>query len=327
MTFTIRRTALAAVAVFSAVALSIPLVSAQDTTTNSANGFRISPVRSELTIDKGQSATVDISIENPSEVPMIASAVINNFIASEDGSGTPRLILDEEVEAPKNDFRGLVEEIPNISLAGKERKDVTVKLMVPQDANSGGYYGAIRFVPAEVTQDSTVGLTASVGTIVLVTVPGDLTQQLTLNKLSAGQYDNEKKPVTKNVLSNGNVIVVTELTNEGDIHVKPFGNISIKNMFGKTVASMELNDIEPKSNVLPGSSRTFVNEVDYSSWLGRYTITANLGYGDGGGQLITQSSSFWYLPIWAVLTVVGVVVALAIGGYVLVRRFSGKNKR
>ena len=327
MTFTIRRTALAAVAVFSAVALSIPLVSAQDTTTNSANGFRISPVRSELTIDKGQSATVDISIENPSEVPMIASAVINNFIASDDGSGTPRLILDEEAEAPKNDFRGLVEEIPNISLAGKERKDVTVKLIVPQDANSGGYYGAIRFVPAEVTQDSMVGLTASVGTIVLVTVPGDLTQQLTLNKLSAGQYDNEKKPVTKNVLSNGNVIVVTELTNEGDIHVKPFGNISIKNMFGKTVASMELNDIEPKSNVLPGSSRTFVNEVDYSSWLGRYTITANLGYGDGGGQLITQSSSFWYLPIWAVLTVIGVVVALAIGGYVLVRRFSGKNKR
>lgn len=327
MTFSIRRSTFAVLAAASFVALSLPVVSAQDATTSSANGFKISPVRSELTIEKGDTSTVDISIENPSDIPMVAEAVVNNFIASDDGTGTPRLILDENAEAPKNDFRSLVGEIPNVSLGAKERKDVQVQLSVPQDANSGGYYGAIRFVPADITQESTVGLTASVGTIVLVTVPGDLTQKLTLEDLSAGQYDENKAPVTKSIISKGNVIIVTKLANEGDIHTKPFGNITVKNMFGKTVSSMELNAVEPKANVLPGSTRTFVNEPDYKSWLGRYTITANLGYGDGGGQLISQTSSFWYLPLWSILVIVGIVLLLAIGAYILIRRMSNKGHK
>ena len=64
MTFSIRRSTFAVLAAASFIALSLPIVSAQDATTNSANGFKISPVRSELIIDKGESSTLDISIES-----------------------------------------------------------------------------------------------------------------------------------------------------------------------------------------------------------------------------------------------------------------------
>src|SRR5579862_2371342 len=93
-------------------ATSTPSTSGQ----GAANGFLISPVRSELTINKGQSQTVDITIQNPTNSPTVAQAVVNDFVASDDESGDPRLILDSNTPAPHNDFRTLVSPIPNVSL-------------------------------------------------------------------------------------------------------------------------------------------------------------------------------------------------------------------
>src|SRR5260221_14604284 len=67
-----------------------------------ANGFRISPVRSELTIDKGTKQKITITVENPTNIATIARLFVHDFVASDDESGEPRLILDNSVPAPKN---------------------------------------------------------------------------------------------------------------------------------------------------------------------------------------------------------------------------------
>ncbi len=230
--------------------LLMPVAAQTKPAANSPNGYQISPVRSEFTIEKSKSDTLTISIQNPGSVAVEAKAVVNNFIASADESGTPRLILADDAQPPKNNFKNLISDIPNIQLAAKERKDIQVKITIPADANSGGYYGAIRFIPANVTQESTVGLTASVGTIVLVTVPGNLTLKLDVAKLSAAQ--NGK---ARSFFTSGDVDVMTRLKNSGDIHLKPFGRVTVKDMFGKTVTSYEFNNAEPRANILPGSIR------------------------------------------------------------------------
>lgn len=287
-----------------------------------ANGFRISPVRSEFTIEKGRSETLTITIENPTDVPTVAQPIVNDFVASDKENGEPRLILDETAERPQNSIKILVSTIPDIPLNGGERKNITVTLRVPDDANAGGYYGAIRFVPSTLDEEGNVGLAASVGTIVLVRVPGDLVEQLDLVQLSAGQNGSPK-----GFLMSGNVQVITRLKNEGDIHVQPFGKIEVRSMLGKTVAQYELNDSEPRANVLPGSVRKFVEDLESKRWLGRYTVVANLGYSQGSGELITAQAAFWYLPVWAIAILVILLGALMFVVYRLYKRFTSRRFR
>src|SRR6266568_2143811 len=106
----IRRGLVAVAAALSILVLGVQMASAQSATTTNgvANGFRISPVRSELTIDKGKTQTITVTVENPTNIATTAQAIVNDFVASDDESGTPRLILDNSSLAPKNDFRSLV---------------------------------------------------------------------------------------------------------------------------------------------------------------------------------------------------------------------------
>jgi hypothetical protein len=318
MTGVLKRSIAAGIAALMLGILALMPANAQ-TTSGSGNGFRISPVRAEYTIDKGSSETLTISIENPTDAQVTAQPVVNNFISSEAENGEPRLILDETGPEPKNNFKTLVDPLQELQLGPREKKDINVQIRVPANANSGGYYGAVRFVPAATSGAGNVGLTASVGTIVLIRVPGNLTERLDLVELTAGQ--NGK---AKSFFTGGDVSVLTRLKNSGDIHLQPFGKVQVKNMFGSVVAEFELNDVDPRANILPDSIRKFENSLSKPSrgWIGRYTVVANLGYSQGGGDLITSSTTFWYLPIWALIIVAVLILALVGGGYVLYRRFN-----
>lgn len=289
------------------------------------NGFRVSPVRSEYTIDKGKSETLTVTVENPTDANVSAKAIVNDFVASDQENGEPRLILDDSAPAPRNSFKKLVGPLPDLQLGPRQKKDIKVNIVVPDNANVGGYYGAIRFLPVNGTGQGNVGLTASVGTIVLVRVPGDLTEKLDLVQLSAAQGDQ-----AKSFLTGGDVNVVTRLKNVGDIHVQPFGKVQIKNMFGKVVKEFELNNSDPRANVLPDSIRRFNDAVPKPGrgWFGRYTITANIGYSQGSGDLITASSTFWYLPMWFLIVLLVLVIAI-VGGIVWLwsRRGGGGGRR
>lgn len=293
-------------------------------TTGGGNGFRISPVRSEFTIEKGSSQQLTVSVENPTDSDVLAQPIVNDFISSNNETGEPRLILDDSIPAPKNSFKKLVETPAGIELGPRQKKDIVVTIRVPENANAGGYYGAIRFVPAAASGNGNVGLTASVGTIVLVRVPGNLTERLDLIELTSGQNG---KP--KSFFTGGDVTVISRLKNSGDIHLQPFGKVQVKNMFGSVVHEYEYNNTEPRANILPDSIRKFEDSLVKPSkgWLGRYTITANLGISQGSGDLISASTTFWYMPLWS-LAVIGVIIlGLAAGGYTLYKRYSIPNPK
>ncbi len=291
----------------------------------SGNGFRISPVRVEYSIEKGRTETMSLTLENPSDAPTTAHPIVNDFVASDKEDGEPRLILDENASAPKNSFKSLVQTLPDIQLGPREKKDISVPIKVPEDANAGGYYGAVRFAPVvDAAGSGNVGLTASVGTIVLIRVPGNLTERLDLVQLSAAQ-----KGKAKSFFMSGDVSVLTRLKNEGDIHVKPFGKVVVKNIFGKTVQQIEFNADDGKNeraNILPTSTRRFENELSKHKYLGRYTIEANLGYSQGSGDLISAKTTFWYMPLWSIIVLLLLIGALAAGVYFFVHRMQQRKK-
>jgi hypothetical protein len=90
------------------------------------------------------------------------------------------------------------------------------------------------------------------------------------------------------------------------------------------VANYEFNGGQLRGNVLPQSSRTFEDSVSGLGRIGRFTIEANLSYGEGGGNLINTQTTFWVIP-WKILLAALAVLAFLI--WFFTRGIKAYNRR
>jgi hypothetical protein len=280
------------------------------------NGFTVSPVRNIISVDKGQTTIVPITVENPSDAPVTAEAIINDFLPSNGETGVPRIITNNNATVlPLDNFISLIKPIPNFYLGPDQQKIVNVTVDVPSSAISGDYYGAIRFAPTS-SGTGVVALNATVATIFLLTVPGNLYQKLALVQFSAADVNGN----TSSFFSNGQLSMVTRLTNNGTTHSEPFGNIIVKNMFGKIVDNVQFNNSTPRASILTQSTRKFTTSLKKQKWLGYYTATISIGYGTTISSLITAKTSFWYIPLWLEILILVVIVLIVVAIVWFVRR-------
>lgn len=281
-----------------------------------SNGFTVSPVRNIISVAKGQTQIVPITVENPGENPATAEVIINDFLPSENETGVPRIITDNNTTLPLDNFISLVKPVPDFTLAPDSQKIVNITISVPKNAIAGDYYGAIRFAPAS-SGTGVVALNATVATIFLLTVPGNLYQKLSLVQFSAADVNGN----TSSFFTNGQLSMVTRLTNKGTTHSEPFGNIIIKNMFGHQVDNVQFNNTTPRFSILTQSTRKFQTSLKKQKWLGFYTATISIGYGGNGiNNLITAKTTFWYIPLWLEILILIIIVLIVSGIIWIVRR-------
>lgn len=287
------------------------------TAAGSANGFIVSPVKTQLTIPKGTTQVIQMSVTNPTPAPLTAEAIVNDFNASDDESGVPRIILNNAPPLPTNSFRSLVQPIANFHLNPGQRTYFNVVISVPTNVNSGGYYGAIRFVPLGLVNSKSIGLTASVGSLFLVTVPGNLNEKISLVQLSA--VNGSQTP--ESYFFSGKVSVLTRVDNEGNIYFAPVGTVQVKSMTGKIVEQYEFN--KSQGDILEGSIRKYIDPLSYTNWFGRYTITESVAAVSGSGNYVIATASFWYIPFKYIIILL-VVIALIV--FYVVRRRKKHSK-
>lgn len=307
-----------------AVVLTIGAVAnAQTPGASSGSGYRVSPVREEKTIERGTSTKTTIFVENTTSAAIETKAVINNFVADGE-TGQPKVDLENKLVI-SNDFRSLVSPIPNFTIQPKQKIAIPVTLNVSSSSSPGGYYGAIRFTPvSEEAGDAKVSLTASVGTIFLIKVPGQLNETLSLQEFSVANNGNKG---TFFVNASDGLKSIIRIKNSGNIHSKPFGKVQVLKG-DKVVEEFELtNPGQETGNILPGQTRAYENKLKNTKWLGKYKITANLSYGDGG-NVITSTKTFWVVPVWVPIVFIALVAFLVFGAIYLLskRRRSGSTK-
>lgn len=289
------------------------------------NGLSITPTRFEFTIERGKAETANIQIKNVTEKPILARAFLNDF-EPDGNTGNPKLIIDSQ-EQSSSSIRDFVVGLEDVNVGPGETVPVNLPIQIPDNAAPGAYYGAIRFqaAPADSNNDDSkspqVALNASVAALVLVEVPGDITEKIEITNVSA--YIEDKKGVLFTKKPNKSGI---EIKNLGNGFSKPFGRVSVNGPWGKgEVSSYELNNTSPRGNILPKSSRLFMDGISGISLPGRYTIQANISHGRGG-EVLTTTTSFWYIPIWLV-GILGVLLIGLIGlGLYLFRKYGRKTK-
>lgn len=279
-----------------------------------ADGLQISPVLVELNADPGRTYTVRLSLTNVTASDLTFDSFVNDFKAK-DESGAPVIDLKNESPATAS-IRSWVEQIGSTSIDSRKSVDVIATINVPADAEPGGHYGVIRFSGRAPDIDGVgVGLSASVGTLLLVRVSGEINESLDVKEFFVSQ--NEKQ---SSFFERGPIVITTRFVNTGNVHVKPIGQVVVRDMLGRTVSTVTVN--QTKGNVLPDSIRRFDMKFDNSLLFGRYTADLSVAYGTKG-QAIVRTISFWVVP-WKLLLLIIIGVATLV--FILVQLVKRYNR-
>lgn len=322
--FQFRRGSLAVLIILSTILVFSPLSYATNHTANESieggSGYRISPVRTDLVINAGSSKTVRVYIKNVSSSKENVKVLINDFRSDNEG-GAPALYLNNE-RAPRNSLKPYVApQLNSIPLEPNEQKSVDIQINIPANAKPGGYFGAVRFAPAELEGSDTVNLAASVASLILVTVPGDYREQLSIASFAVVQDGNERAFFT----SPKKLQAVVRFHNTGDVQEQPFGKVLLRK--GSTIKGQyEINNTVPRGNILPDSIRRFAVDLDKVGSFGKYTIEGNFGYGDKG-QLLSTKTSFYVIPVSLILAGLGGLLLILFLVFILPRLVRNYNKR
>jgi hypothetical protein len=290
--------------------------------TPSGSGLSIAPTISEFTIKPGGHQSITITLKNITVDNVVAKGVVNDFV-SDNNTGNPKIITDTSIKSP-NSLRDFIQNIDDIPLNKGQQKNVILDIQVPKNATPGAYFGVVRYkaVPTGVNAPGPgqVALTASVGTIVLVTVPGNIRQQVQVAGIHVyrGGHDGSIFFGSPNRIG-------VEVRNYGNGFEKPFGTVELNNTFNKTIVTYQLNNPKQPGNVLPNSTRIFSHDVKGVKRIGRYSVIASVSYGSGS-QVLTLKKNFWYIPPWVGILALIILIGLVGLAYRAYRRYN-RDKR
>ncbi len=296
---------------FSVLLLSWLFLFGSNTASAQGSQIAISPLVFELTGDRGDTIENFVKDLNPSEENSISLVMEFEKIVpfGEVGQVLPQTASSDEDNVPS--VTNWIQAEPNeFTLGPGEERLVKFTINVPNDAEPGGHYASILASSKSVSGSGAVdvGVAYRIGSLVLLTIPGEFIEDLDVAGFQAPKYS-EYGPVPFSI----------RLENNGSVHLKPNAIITVANMLGRKVAEIPVEG----RNILPNSVRAIESEWD-QKWLlgGRYTATLNGTYGRTDSQISPEVIVFWAFP-WKI----GLALLVVIFFFLITRRRWGAALR
>lgn len=301
------------------LAANAPAMAVQTPDNNAGQALEIAPPVVTLTAKPGETIKTELSLRNISSSKLRVTGQVNDFVAAGE-DGTPKILLEDTDDNPYS-MKSWVGPLPTLLTTPREIKKLPVTIRVPADASPGGYYSVIRFTATPPELEGTgVSLSASLGSLVLLTVSGQVKHDLSLEELSVSKADKSGTLFESTPLD-----FIVRLKNKGTIHEQPAGQIEITDMFNKRVAVLSIN--QPPRNILPGSVRKFSHPLDSSvignkKLFGKYTANLTVTYGSNK-QTVTSQTTFWVIPY----RIIGIAIVAIIIAFIALRFMIGRYNR
>lgn len=289
------------------------------------------PPSFEYSVNPGETITTKVKLFNETTGVLTRHASVTNFRAK-DETGVPDFLPEERKE-------GLATWIElglgPYTIQPGERIEIPVEIKVPADAPPGGHYATIFFSsqnPEPGTEGSQVTIGEKIGSLVLLRVEGEVRESGTIASFSTvgGQTSFSRLPIKFGL----------RFQNAGNVHVRPSGTVTIRNMLGGTSVELPVNTA--LNAALPASIRKFddiawektTNAEERGNFfqeiarewknfaIGPYTATASLTYGQADDKSATAATKFFVMP-WRALTLSILVIVVIIWLVVLlVKRYN-----
>jgi len=273
---------------------------------NSA-GIKIQPSIIEEKVDPGRIITGVLRVTNMTDGAQTYTVIKRN-VSSVGEDGKP-VFSKQEDETGLELASWITVSESTVTVGPNEQKEVPYTINVPANAPPGGHFGAIFFV-VEAGRPSEIGASVGfeVGSIINLQVSGDIVEDVQIREFSAGKL----------LYGKPDVLFTTRVENRGNILARPRGTLEIKNMFGKKVATLRVND--QAGGVVPNSERSF--EVQWEGdgvQFGRYDAVMSLVYGDDVSHTISRVLAFWILPLNIILPVLGISLIVLLIIYISIK--------
>lgn len=269
-------------------------------------GVKVGPALTERKVDPGTVIDEQISVTNVTSFSQTYSFRTRN-VESVAENGTPVFASGADENGGLASWVELLEN--SVTVGPGETKFVNYKLAVPSDASPGGHYGGV-FVVREADpiegQGASVGY--QVGALIILTVSGDVVEKASIREFSTAQA----------IHTRADVAFKLRMLNEGTVHVRPVGVVSILDMLGREVADVKVN--ESGGMLIPGAERAYAVEwKDDAFRVGRFTAKATVAFGEIGSKNEQSDLTFWIIPYQELGIAVAVLLGLALLAYGFVR--------
>ena len=265
----------------------------------SSVGISAIPDREEIEVQADKVITKTLKVRNESSETKTFNVYVRDFTVT-DNKGTPNFIDDiSEISNNRWAASSWIQVSPmSFTLNAGELRTLTLSVMPPANALPGGHYAAVYYTPETGSLYSSAtgaSVQPSVGTLVYITVPGDITQNATVQSFSAPKFSEF-----------GPIDFQATIKNSSDIHIQPVGSITVKNWLGGTTAKLDLNP----TNIFPYTTRNFENTLEKKWLFGRYRADLNAIYGTAGG-IVTATIFFWVIP-WRLILLATAFIAIIV---------------
>lgn len=299
----------------------------------SAKALTLIPPSFEFQVKPGGTIETKVKLFNEEQVEKQFYTDTASFTASGE-TGNPTYDFTVPVEGLSSWF--VVEKGP-ITLKPGDRVEIPVTINVPADAEPGGHYAVLAFstTPPDTEGTQQIGVSASLGTLFLVRVEGEVVESGTIKEFGLLSASTTLTRLPANFF--------VRYENAGNIHLRPSGKITISNLFHKVSGIVDVNPA--KGATLPGTVRKYdpvweratVAEASGSVWqvfwqefgnerknfaLGKYTALAELTAGSTDQIKDSAEVAFWVLP-WHLGVVYGVgLIVLVIILWLLIKKYN-----
>ncbi len=270
------------------------------------------PPSLEFSGTPGQSIDTTVKLFNETNEAVTVTTSTANFGAKGE-TGEPDFAFD----APLADLASWIKtDVTSVTLQPRETVEVPVKIEVPVGAEPGGHYAGIFFGSGGEGQ-SQLSIKSQLGSLVIIRVAGNIRETGTVTEFAASPKTHNRLPVD----------FFLRLQNSGNVHFRPKGFVTIRNMFGGVSATLPIN---PKEGaVLPNSIRRFdmtwnrnassnkpgnffqeIGNEMKNFGLGNYTADVVVTYGTEN-KTMASTTKFTIFP-WRFMLVLLLVVILII---------------
>ena len=284
------------------------------------NDFVLEPGKAEIFLNPGDTVTRTVYVTDRVPGSTTFKIEVEDIKGSRE-EDQPVVILDGQ-KGPYSGKSFISPAVDTVTLDFGQRMTIPVTISIPKDASPGEYDSSVLVsnepeVVKTADNADTSGSTrviSRLGTLIFIRVNGQANESGNLDDFrikGPSQLFYDHGPFTFQILFNNN----------GNVHLVPYGTVTIKNMVGQVIDQLPVDAYFS----LPDSLR--YREIDWNRGmlLGRYTATVHLERGYGGLS-DDKTIVFWVMP-WKIL--VGIflgVFLLLLVVVVFARTFEIKRK-
>jgi len=263
----------------------------------------VTPPLFQLNIGPGEfwASSVRTINTNPYELTLYAS-VMNFEAQGETGQGKITPIVEEDPGASGNSLAHWIEISKDPIIVPRETSaEIPFSVRIPPNAPPGGHYAAILVGTRPLhdpNEGSSIRVSSLVSSLLFVRVRGEVIEEGNIREFLTDKTFYQEADVT----------FTLRFENEGNVHLKPQGDISIYNMWGKERGKLFINHKTNFGNVLPKSTRKFIFEwkgEENFFEAGRYKAVTVLTFGKEARQNVSRTTYFWVVPLKPILAILG----------------------